>query len=136
MQFFGCSQILVQFFGFGDCCSLWIWTYFWHGFSFYLIFVAVSQISQNMWFGDIPLFIVAWGLRIFASLLQLVVCWYSSPYHSLRFAPVRWTVSNEQCQFAIDIFLYLWSISFNICLFSGPVRWEQLQLFFPSVHSK
>ena len=42
--------------------------------------------------------------------------------------------ANEQC--TVDIFLYLWSISFKIRLLGRFIGWEQLPIFLPFVHSK
>ena len=130
------SRILMPFFGFEDCCGLQKWTYFWHGFQLYLMGGVAVKASlyftgkililmlflgfEKARFADIPHFIVARSLLIFTYILLFAVCISELQRTIIEPCP------NEQSQWKIDIFLYVWYIYFNIESSNGCRTWERL----------
>ena len=123
LRFFGFSRILVRFFGFVDSCDLRKWTYFWHGFRLYAIVIAVSRFLKKTRFSDIPLFNAACGLLIFSYILRFAVC--ASELQRTIIEPC----TNEQCQWKIDIFLYVWYISFDTIIQWIKKMWTNVVVF-------
>ena len=110
-------------------------------FRFFTNIGAVFRFCRLLRFAEIDVFLTRFSVLPYISsgfsvFENYAVGGYSLPYYGSRFAGITINEARANEQYTIDIFLYVRSISFNIRLFGGFLRWEKLPSLLPFVHSK